>query len=416
MKTAKASRVEYMGRKAVLLANDEVQALVETVGGMMPEFGLRRGRGVLNAHWLPDFRDNSGAPFTPDRHGGYWKAKLLYLIAGDFPCSPSFGPGCVVDGIELPPHGWTANEEWTVEGVGVEEGSGAAWARFSLRSPAPSMPLAWTRCDLVLPGQPAYFTVMRIANGGKATQAINVARHNTLGAPFLQAGCRIQLCAERFLAAPSGTEFDDTGRLVQGAEFSSLATAPLRSGGTVDLGIVPGMVGWTDFVTGAVPSRLALGWSCVVNPELRLAYVCFFPGRAALPAGEIALGFNDLWLQYGGRPFTPWALHEGGADRSFCLGTENAVGAFANGLAYARAVPNILDTPTTVEIPADGQRTLCYGTALVGLDEALVREGVTAIEAEQGALVLKGARASQRVPVSADFGAVRALCARLERR
>jgi hypothetical protein len=401
----------------VLLANDEVQALVETVGGMMPEFGLRRGRGVLNAHWLPDFRDNSGAPFTADRHGAYWKAKLLYLIAGDFPCSPSFGPGCVVDGIELPPHGWTANEEWTVEGLGVEEGSGAAWARFSLRSPAPAMPLAWSRCDLVLPGQPAYFTVMRIANGGgEAAQAINVARHNTLGAPFLQAGCRIHLCAERFLAAPSGTEFDDTGRLVPGAEFSSLATAPLRSGGTVDLGIVPGMVGWTDFVTGAVPPRLALGWSCVVNPELRLAYVCFFPGRAALPAGEIALGFNDLWLQYGGRPFTPWALHEGGADRSFCLGTENAVGAFANGLAYARAVPNILDTPTTVEIPAGGQRTLCYGTALVGLDEALVREGVVAIEAEQGALVLKGARASQRVPVSADFGAVRALCARLERR
>src|SRR5205823_13465537 len=91
MKTAKASRVEYMGRKAVLFANDEVQALVETVGGMMPEFGLRRGRGVLNAHWLPDFRDNSGAPFTADRHGAYWKAKLLYLIAGDFPCSPSFG-------------------------------------------------------------------------------------------------------------------------------------------------------------------------------------------------------------------------------------------------------------------------------------------------------------------------------------
>src|SRR5207253_96464 len=145
---------------------------------------------VLNAHWLPDFRDNSGAPFTAGRHGAYWKAKLLYLIAGDFPCSPSFGPGCVVEGIELPPHGWTANEEWTVEGLGVEEGSGAAWARFSLRSPAPAMPLAWTRCDLVLPGQPAYFTVMQIANGGKAAQAINVARHNTLGAPFLQAGHR----------------------------------------------------------------------------------------------------------------------------------------------------------------------------------------------------------------------------------
>lgn len=416
MRMAEASRVEYMGRKGVLLANDEVRAVVETLGGMMPEFGLRRGHGVLNAHWLPDFRDNSGAPFAADRHGAYWKAKLLYLIAGDFPCSPSFGAGCVVDGIELPPHGWTANEEWAVEGLGVEEDSGAAWARFSLSSPAPAMPLTWTRWDLVLPGQPAYFTVMRIANAGKAPQAINVTRHNTVGAPFLETGCRIRLCAERFMTAPSGTEFDDTGRLVQGAEFSTLAAAPLRSGGTVDLGVVPGMVGWTDFVTGAVPPRLALGWSCVVNPELRLAYVCFFPGQAALPAGEIALGFNDLWLQYGGRSFPPWALHEGGADRTFCLGTENAVGAFANGLAYARSVPRILDTPTTVEIPAGGQRTLFYGTALVELDDAMVREGITAIEAERGAMILSSARASQRVPVAADFGAVRALCAKLERR
>src|SRR3989442_15504417 len=112
MKTAKASRVAYMGRKAVLLANDDVQALVETVGGMMPEFGLRRGRGVLNAHWLPDFRDNSGAPFTPDRHGGYWKAKPLYLIPGDFPRGPSLVPAARVDGVGRRPHGWAPTEEW----------------------------------------------------------------------------------------------------------------------------------------------------------------------------------------------------------------------------------------------------------------------------------------------------------------
>jgi len=152
------------------------------------------------------------------------------------------------------PHGWTPTG---VDGGGarVEEGSGAAWARFSLRSPAPAMPLAWTRCDLVLPGQPAYFTVMRISNGSKASQAINVARTTPSAPPSCRAGCRIQLCAERFLAAPSGTEFDDTGRLVQGAEFSSLAPRRSAPAGPSISGIVPGMVGWTDFVTGAVPPR-----------------------------------------------------------------------------------------------------------------------------------------------------------------
>jgi len=111
-------------------------------------------------------------------------------------------------------------------------------------------------------------------------------------------------------------------------------------------------------VTGAVPHNNHLGWSCVVNPVLRLAYIAFFPGPENLPPNEIGLNFNDLWMQYGGRNFTPWALHEGGADRSFCLGTENAAGAFANGLAYSREHPLLMGYPTLVTIPAKSERTL----------------------------------------------------------
>jgi hypothetical protein len=38
---------------------------------------------------------------------------------------------------------------------------------------------------------------------------------------------------------------------------------------------------------------------------------------------------------------------------------------------------------------------------------------VRAVEAEPGAMVLRGARAAQRVPVAADFGMVRQLVGRL---
>ncbi len=125
---------------------------------------------------------------------------------------------------------------------------------------------------------------------------------------------------------------------------------------------------------------------------------------------------NELWLQYGGRAFTPWALHEGGLDRTFCLGTENGVGGFAMGLASARATPRLLGRETLAEIPAHGARTFCYGTALVALDDALVREGVQAVEAVPGGMVLKGSRASQRVSVGADFTAARAAAARVAKR
>jgi hypothetical protein len=402
-----AKRFEYLGRRSTLLSNGRIRAAVDAVGGMMPEFSLGKGRGGTNAHWLPEFRDNSGRPYSEAEHARYWKAKILYLIAGDFPCCPNFGGGGVVDGADLPNHGWTANEEWKVEEVGVKPEAGAAFARFSLRSPAPTMPLSWRKCDFVLEGQNAYYSVMRIKNEGKAPVAVNLARHNTLGAPFLQAGCRISLCADAFITPPSGGEFDETGRLALGAEFDDLGATPLRAGGTTDSGLVPGMVGASDFIGGAVPARLSLGWSCVVNPVLGLAYICFFPGEAATPQGEIALTFNDLWLQYGGRPFTPWALDEGGADRTFCLGTENAVAAFANGLAYARSNPELLGRPTTLTVPAGGERKLCYGTALVELDADLLREGVLAVEADRGAVVLKGAKSSQRVALEGDFDRVR---------
>jgi hypothetical protein len=410
-----ARRVEYMGKRAVVLGNEVVRTVVEAAGGMVPEFGVRRGAAVLNAHWIPDFRDVSGTPFSEAAHGAYWKVKLLHMLAGDFPCSPSFGPPCELDGIAHPAHGWAANEEWTILGVGVDETARAAWARTSLRSPAPSMPLTWDKTDFVLAGQPAYFSFIRVRNAGAAPVTINLVRHNTLGAPFLAAGCRISECARRFMVAPAGLEFDPTGRLSQGAEFTSLAAAPLRAGGTADLTEVPGMIGYTDMVVGAVPEELALGWSCVVNPVLKLAYICFFPGMVGLPEGEIAASFNELWFQYGGRAFPPWSFDEGGADRTFCLGTENGTSSFPAGLGYARANPRLLGRSTLIDVPGHGSRTLAYGTALVALGDALVQQGITAVEAEPGAMVLKGTRAHERAAVGADFAAARELVARLDR-
>jgi len=211
------------------------------------------------------------------------------------------------------------------------------------------------------------------------------------------------------MTAPPGTEFDGTGRLSIGAEFANLREAPLRSGGTVDLGAVPGMIGSTDFVTGPVPRDLGLGWSCVASPALGLAYLCLFPGAAGLPEGEIALSFNDLWMQYGGRRFTPWAATEGGADRSFCLGTENSTGAFANGLEYSRSHPELLGNPTMVVIPAGGRRVLHYASAVVEIARDLAQEGIARIEAEGETLVLLGERGSARALVGADFARARRL-------
>jgi hypothetical protein len=409
MSTAKVEHIQYFGRNAIVLSNGRVRAVIDDLGGMTPEFSLKRGKGAINAHWIPDFRSNSGQPWDARVHAPYWKGQVLYTLAGSFPCSPNFGADCTVDGIPLPAHGWTANERWKIASAEDLQRKAAACARFTLQSPRADMPLSYEKFDVVQRDDPAYYSVMAIRNNGSSPLAINIAHHNTVGSPFLQAGCRIYVSARTFMSAPLHTEFDDTGRLAVGAAFDSLKKAPCRSGESADLTVVPGMIGFTDFVTGAVPKNAHLGWSCIVNPVLKLAYVTFFPGPRDLPEQEISLSFNDLWMQYGGRNFTPWALHEGGADRTFCLGTENAVGAFANGLAYSRAHPELLGVPTTVTIPADDERLLFYGTALVELDDALARAAVTGIEAEDKTLVITTAKAYQRVTLDGSFSSLRAL-------
>ena len=135
--------ITTFGRHSISLENNQVRTVIDALGGMMPEFSLKRGGAAINAHWIPDFRDQSGTPYEPAKHGDYWKANLLYLIAGDFPCSPNFGGPCNVDGVDLPAHGWVANDAWTIGQHGVSTEDAIAFARFSMNSPADGMPLSW---------------------------------------------------------------------------------------------------------------------------------------------------------------------------------------------------------------------------------------------------------------------------------
>jgi hypothetical protein len=121
-----------------------------------------------------------------------------------------------------------------------------------------------------------------------------------------------------------------------------------------------------------------------------MAYACFFTGATAAAEDDIILRFNDLWMQYGGRMFTPWAACEGGTDLTYCLGTENSVPGYPLGLRFARERKQLLGAPTTVRIPAGKSRTLRYGTLFAPYDNAALDSGVCSAEAGDGSLALAG--------------------------
>ncbi len=397
-------RVQSLGKRdAVFFNGKRLRAVIDDLGGMVSELSFPCDGGWYNTHWNPRFRSNSGEVYDAEKHGSFWPAKLLYNLAGNFPCFPSFGGNCTAYEVEMEPHGITANAMWHVDKLGVLD-QRIGYARSVLKPDAsnPSIPLAYTKYDIVLNDHPVHYVIMRIRNEGDREYLLNAAWHNTLGPPFLSPGCRIDLSATQFATPPSPSEFDDTARLETGAEFDDLGSAPLAGGGTVDLHCVPGLIGYSDFVTGAVPQSTRIGWSSVVNSAVGALYLTYFRGPAFGADDEIGLYYNDLWMQYGGRRFTPWAAFDGGTDLTYCLGTENATGAFANGLEYSLEHPELLGNPTMVSIKPGEEKIHRYGTVTVPFTEDELNSGVSKVEEEGERLVIHGNDGSGVLTIDAD--------------
>jgi len=398
----------WEGRNATMLSNETLRTVIEDQGGMVLELSnVNHQGGRTNAHPLYWFR-GTGLSMVGDENHGFWRnSNLLYNLGGNFLCFPNFGGAHRYGNVFHEPHGWTANGQWTVVKYGTDFETGANWVLSSMKSPDSGYPCEVRKIDVLLPGQPVLYTSVSVKNLGTEPLVANTAWHNTVGSPFLESGCVVNVSAQSFLTAVEKSEFESTARLAMGKEFSDLSKAPLAAGGTCDLTQVPGMIGFTDFVTGVVPKEARLGWSSVVNPRQQMVYFSFFPGPAAVEPDEISLNFNDLWMQYGGRPWTPWALYDGGTDHTLCLGVENAVGYYAEGLAKSLANPTALGSATYVTLPPASVRFQRYGTLFTSYENTKINGGIQSVEQVVEGLVLKHGKAWTFVDCDSTFQTLR---------
>ena len=399
--SVKSGKITGAGkRNSTVLAHDSFQVVIDENKGMVPELNTRYRDGWINAHWQPWFRSNSGIPWNGTEHSDFWKVSLLYDIAGNFPCCPNFGPDNSTVDYDFPPHGFTALKSWS---QGVPEVLPENRGEFFMSSlKAEEHPFLYRKTDMVLQGQNVHYTRLEVTNTGDVREPYNCAWHNTVGPPFLESGCIIDNNSTSFQTIPEGTEFDPTGRLAFGAKTDSLEKVPLKDGRTADLRIVPGIIGFSDFITGAVPRNTELGWSSVVNPRLKLVYLSFFTGPKAVQSNELPLYFYNLWMNYGGRDFQPWAAADGHPDQTFCLGPENSTGYFANGLKDALENKSLMGNPSFLELDSGASGSLYYGTLFMEYEGNILDRGVESVEPGDGALILKG-YGGKSVSVKADW-------------
>ncbi len=401
-------------RESVFLANDLIRTVINNRSGMIPELSFKCRDGYVNTHWNPHFRGN-GVPYNPERHKTHWGGRFLYDIAGNFPCIPGFGLPSNIDGYEIPMHGHTSNLLWKSVKNGTIEDT-AVYSETRMEIPD-SLPLSYKKYDILLKDHPVHYSVIKIKNNGNKDYYINTAWHNTIGSPFLQQGCIIDLSADRFITHPGDSEFVKIGSLALGEEFDDLEKVPLRNGKSTDIRIVPGLTGHTDFISGAVPKNADIGWSSVVNPVYSAVYLCFFKGPAAVSENEVPLNFNDLWMQYGGRNYTPWAARDGGTDLAFCLGTENATAAYANGLENSINNPELMGNPTTVKVKKGEEKVLYYATAAFTHDEEELNGGIGGIEQDGKFLLVSAKSGNGNFSINADpaFESVKKIIDQIDR-
>ncbi len=387
---------DLAGRAGYLLSNENIRLVVEEAGGMVPELSFPYYQGWVNTHFNPPFRGTSEL-FDAEKHAK-WGIRLPFDLAGNFPCFPTFGNPSTCQGVEVPPCGHTAALDWHVTSTHdfdeycciVSEMGGEETGN-----------IFYKKYDIILANQPIHYQVMEIENCRSETFMFGGAWHNTTGQPFVESGCILSASADLYHTPPVSHDPDQVERLMLNQTFESLEAAPAADGSTIDISVVPGMIGTSDFFTGRIPVDAELGWMSVYNPHYNGVYLTFFKGPNQVEGDEFTFYFNHVWQQYGGRNYTPWANFDGGKDRALAVGVESAISAWGYGLDYAIENPELMGRPTIIPINSGQTRTIYHATLATVLSEKLTG-GVAAVDKSEKGLVLTSKVGSIEVELDAD--------------
>ena len=345
--------------------------------GIAARFDARTG-------WLADFAVDDGGRSIAPLHRAPWvspegdateamppgAAPHMERLGGDFFCAPFGGRE---DGSPL--HGWPANAAWRMrEGV-RESGPDALHAVLGRKVRGAELTKELTLRD----GHP--FVYQRHAFEGGAG-SLAVANHACVSVPD---GALISTSPKaRWETPPDPLETDPArGRSLLAYPARGRGAAfPTADGGTVDLTTYPWGPRHEDFVAGIEAPGRAFGWTAVVRPASRDAYLSLRDPRA--------LPMTMLWHSNGGRDYAPWnGRHTG------CLGVEE--GAAGHLLTTADDAPR----PGALVLRPDGTAEVRHAIGALAWPTG---ERVARVTLAGDEVVVTGAAgAERRLPFDAGF-------------
>lgn len=334
----------HRGQPSWTLKNDVVDARVTVAGGMIAPVAFSLASGVVSPLAVAPWAEENVDPELP---------QLLKGLRGDFFCAPFGGNGTAFRGERHPPHGESANADWTLDEIaqagdavtlhahlvtGVRRGR--VKKRLTLRAGHTAI-----YCEHVLEGMRGPMTLgthpclqLPDREGGAAIAVGGWKRGQVLPVPFEN---------------PAGGGY---ASLKMGARFTSLKKVPLATGGTTDLSRSPARRGFEDLVMLLGEGKGSFGWSAVTFLDERYVFLQIKNPRV--------LRHTVLWLSNGGRHYAPWSGRHVNV-----LGLEEVTANFHLGLAES-ARPNAVSKagyPTTVTLDPKRPLRMAHILAVVAV-------------------------------------------------
>jgi len=305
------------GWQGLCLRNEHLEVtLVPERGGQIQQITARRQEArevdlLWQAPW--PHRPPPVAPLPPgadsqavwmDNYTGGWQ--VLF---------PNAGGACTVNGAPHTFHGEASVVPWQCEVV--ERAPGVPEVRLVVRLARTPFRLerrVWLEAD-----RPVLRIQERVINEGAQAQPFVWGHHPAFGAPFLQAGCRLDVPARTFLAGDS--QVSQSAWVAPGvrSQWPHVARIERAGGGTVDLSVVPGPETHTD--TFGFLLDLEEGWYALSNDALGTGFGLVWP-LDVFPCVW-------LWQELGGTQGYPWW------GNTYVMGVEPHSSSTADGLATA---------------------------------------------------------------------------------
>lgn len=333
-------------------------------------FRLPDGRTIQPFAIAPWAKENLPAGTPP----------LLQALRGDFFCAPFGGNSTSWRGEKHPPHGESANANWSFIAARHEGETTSLHLRLGTKVRRGTIDkrvtLRWEHsaiyCEHTLSG---------------FSGPMSIGTHPCVRVPAPDGAARISVGGWAWgQVLPVPFENPAAGgysALRVGAKFRSLSAVPLANGGDADLSRYPAREGFEDLVMLMGKPGRSFGWSAITFPEERWIFL-----QLKNPA---VLRHTVLWHSNGGRHYVPWnGRHRG------VIGLEETTSYFHLGLAESvrsNAVKRA-GYPTTVKLSSEKSLRVAHILAVAAIprgfdivSDVRVAPGGIAITSENGKIV-----------------------------